>query len=351
MRSINATPPWLVKDGRVVDFGLFRSPFKNLNIHEAKLFPRWQSAPRWVTNLRLKEWQHVAVVHKDFALGFAVVDSHYLGTSFCYFVDRSTGTHVEHNRQTSSRKVRVAGELWNDTCLFEQPGYRIEILNRLDTGRHLVNIAVSAQGDLPEITAEFEMLADLTATEPLIVVLPIDGKNRPLYTHKAPCPVRGTMNLGGTLVEMTPENDFAMLDVQKTFYPYRTFWNWATCVGRNAEGRSLALNLVENIITDDERYNENCLWVDGKLTPWSAVRFQFNDKDLMAPWHIETTDGRCRLDFHPQGERQEKINFGIVLSDFHQPYGLFSGTVVDAQGTEHEIKDFYGVCERHLARF
>ncbi len=351
MRPLNNTPPWLVKNGRVVDFGLFRTPFRNLNITQTQPFRRWHSAPQWLRNVRLKEWQHLAVVSKDFAMGLAIVDTHYMGNSFCYFVDRTTGRHFQHQRQSGSGAAIIARELWRDGCLFDKPGYRIEIDNHLEEGLHRVRIGIQATGDAPEITAEFELLEDLNTLQPLIAVLPTSGPNRPMYTHKAPCPVRGSMTVDGNHVTLDPQNDFALIDVQKSFYLYNTWWNWATCVGRDAKGRVIALNLVRNFFEDDERYNENCLWVDGALTTWSAARFSFNKRDLMSPWQIETTDGRCRLEFRPQGDRAENINLGLIRSDFHQPFGLFSGRVVDDAGNEYEIEDFYGVCEHHIARF
>jgi Domain of unknown function (DUF2804), C-terminal/Domain of unknown function (DUF2804), N-terminal len=349
MAVLKSTPPWLVKDGRVVDFGWFRTPFTNMNIADAKIYKR--GAPNWFRQRRLKEWQHLAVVHREFALGFAVTNTHYMGASFCYFVNRETGEHFEHTRQGPAAMCQVARELWDSRTQVDAKDYRIQVYNKLEDGEHLVAIRVAGDGALPPIEASFTLHENLQEVQPLIVVLPIDGKNRPLHTHKAPCPVSGTMKLGDREVTLDPQHDFAMLDVQKTFYPYHTHWNWATCVGRDEQGQVIALNLVQNMIADDERYNENALWVDGALSAWGAARFEFDPQNLMKPWTVETTDGRCKLRFVPQGQRQERINRLVILSDFHQPFGLFSGEVVDDDGKRHTIRDFYGVCEHHVARF
>jgi len=352
MRLLKPTPDSFVKNGRVQEYGLFEKPFRNLNIEDTQLFYPPLKLPRILRRLRLKEWQHIAVFHPEYALGLAIVDTHYLGNSFCYFVDRRQGRHFEHSRQTpGGRGLRVARELWDDDCFCQARNYAIHIENSLEAGRHRITVDIKKTRRLPAIKAEFELVEDLKQTQPLIVALPINRPNRPLYTHKAVCRVRGEMTLDATRVEFDEGRDLAMLDVQKTFYPYSTHWNWATCAGYDRSGRLLALNLVQNMIEDDEQHNENCLWANGALTPWSAARFTFDPAALLAPWHIETTDGKCRLTFTPQGERSEKINLGLIVSDFHQPFGLFSGTVVDADGVAYEIKDFYGVCEHHLARF
>ena len=63
---------------------------------------------------------------------------------------------------------------------------------------------------------------------------------------------------------------------------------------------------------------------------------------LLEPWRVETADGRCRVEFRPEGERAGRINLGVLSSDYHQPYGTFSGTAVDDSGREHAIRDYFG---------
>ncbi len=48
-------------------------------------------------------------------------------------------------------------------------------------------------------------------------------------------------------------------------------------------GELLAFNLCQNMITDDEDFNENCMWVDGKIYCLKAARFKFEKNDICAP--------------------------------------------------------------------
>jgi hypothetical protein len=91
--------------------------------------------------------------------------------------------------------------------------------------------------------------------------------------------------------------------------------------------------------------------VNGQLSTWKGARFTLDESQILRPWQIQTTDGGCRLEFIPQGERAGKINLGILKSDYHQPYGIFRGTVTDANGVQHQIEDFFGLTELHRARF
>ena len=142
-----------------------------------------------------------------------------------------------------------------------------------------------------------------------------------------------------------------MLDEQKTYYPYSSFWKWSTAAGYNEYGELLAFNLCQNMITDDEDYNENCMWVDGKIYCLKAARFKFDKKNLMRPWEMKTTDGYMDLLFTPSGERAEKISVGLIESDFHQPFGMYNGRFKDENNRIYPITNFFGLAEHHVTRY
>lgn len=346
MTVFKDTPSDLVVDGQVTQFGLFREPFRQLNLADVAV----PGVPAWLRRFRLKQWQHFAVVSKDFLMAFAVVDTQYLASSFCYVLDRKTGKRVEHHSDRPGCVGSVSQTLWHEDFALAHGGYEITIGNRLDEGRHRARVAIAEKRGTPAITADLEALVDLTKNQPLIVVLPI-SENRPLHTHKMLCPVQGSVTVGDREYTLDAKTDVVLIDVQKTYYPFDTQWMWATCGGYDADGHLLGLNLVQNMITDDEQFNENGLWADGRLSMWGAARFTVDKSNILGPWRVRTTDGRCDLTFTPQGERAGKINLGVIKSDYHQPYGVFNGTVVDDDGRSFELRDFFGVTELHIARF
>lgn len=346
MTRRQTTPNPLVEHGRVRAFGLFDAPFRDLNILDADI-----GVPAFLRPYRLKEWQHIALVGRDLFMGFAITTSHYMSVSFCYAVDRKDGRFVEHHREKLGGKIaRVARTLWDDHCRYQVSGYEIGIHNHLDAHRHEVRIDIAQSRQMPAIHASVEFTEDLNAVEPLIVVLPI-SENRPLYTHKMVCPLKGEVRVGDRSYTFDPGKDLALLDVQKTYYPYNTTWRWATFAGYDAEGRQLGMNLVRNMVQPDDQWNENVIWVDGKLSQVSGARFEFDLANCLSPWRITSIDGRIDLTFTPMGERAERINMGLVLSDYHAPYGHFSGTVVDDAGKAYTVDRLFGVAEFHQARF
>lgn len=157
--------------------------------------------------------------------------------------------------------------------------------------------------------------------------------------------------LGGKKISLNGKQDIALIDEQKTYYPYVSFWKWATAAGYNEYGELLAFNLCQNMISDDEDFNENCMWVDGKIYCLKAARFKFEEDNVLKPWEVKTTDGYLDLLFTPSGERAEKISVGLIESNFHQPFGLYNGRFKDEHNRIYPITNFFGLAEHHITRY
>jgi len=350
MRERIATPPRMVVDGQVTEFGTFDDPFREVNLLDVDLEIRGRKMPRMVRDFRLKEWEHFGIITDDYYFGMVIFDAKFMGTSFFYAFNRKTGEFFEHERTSMGGPVRIARELWHGECYFRHYAYSMEFENRLDSGLHRLRVEIKGKPNKPEVNAEIYMREDLDKFEPLVQLSPV-SPNRPLYTHKSAAPVEGTIILGDKEIKLDPASAVGLMDVQKTYYPYQTFWNWATFAGHDRTGRLIAMNACQNFITDDEYYNENCTWVDGDISLLGAVKFDFDRADLMKPWKVKAPGGGLDLEFKPEGERHGKTSLGVVMSDFHQPFGRFSGTMVGPGGATVEVADMFGLCEWHLARF
>jgi hypothetical protein len=349
LRTIKKTPPRLVDDGRVVEFGAFEEPFRQLNLGEAEIFRLGGKHLRGLGRLRLKEWQHYGVIHPHHYFGMVIFDAKFLTVSFVYHYNREGGGMQEHSRQAPGGKAKIAETMWHGECSFAARGYSLGFENRLEEGYHRVRVEAAQTSKLPAISGDFRMLEDISRYQPLVVVSPF-SPNRPLYTHKAACPVEGTMSVGGEVIELDPSRDVCLLDEQKAFYPFKSFWRWLCFGGFTPGGSLIAANLCHNIIADDEEYSENCYWVDGKIHLTGAARFGYSEADILGPWFVNTTDGLVDVDFHPQGERAERIRVGPILSDFHQPFGLFRGRL-GSGGDAAGVEDLFGLCEQHITRY
>jgi len=327
-----------------VQFGRFGRPFVDLNLLDAECgIPRLFGLRRF----RLKEWVHIAVVHQEWYLSLSVVDLGFLVTSWLHLFDRRTGKAFEQGRKLPPWRFHAPENLWGQQGGIGAPGYRVSVHHNLERQVHRFVIEVNRKSRLPAVSGNLLLHEDPARTQPLVALLPL-GRNRPMFTHKSACPVSGALYIGNENVRFAPDRDVALLDYHKAYYPRHTFWKWATFATTDANGSILGVNLTHNVIRDDTRYNENCIWHGNGISLVGPARFNIL-KDRTQPWKIRTEDGSVDLELVPQGLRRERVNLGLVASAYDQPYGLYSGTLTDCDGKRHEVEEVFGLAEDHAA--
>jgi hypothetical protein len=114
-----------------------------------------------------------------------------------------------------------------------------------------------------------------------------------------------------------------------------TSWHWSAGIGRGADGRPLAWNLVEGI-NDPATNSERAVWIDGEAAEPAAVSF----KGLAG---VEFADGSL-LSFTAESERARSDNFLVFRSRYRHLFGGFSGSLGGV-----ELVEGFGVMEQHDA--
>jgi hypothetical protein len=341
MTGLQEPPEKAVISGQA-QFGRFGRPFRDLNLLDAECgIPQFLGLRRF----RLKEWVHIALVHPEWYLSLAMVDLGFLVTSWLHLFDRRTGRAFEHERKLPPGRFHAPANVWDHSGRFEARGYRVAVHDHVDRQVHRFDIEVQERRGLPGVAGSLMMHEDPSQTQPLVALLPL-GTNRPMFTHKSACPVTGVLDIGGERVEFTPDRCVGLLDYHKAYYPRRTFWRWATFASINATGSILGVNLTHNVIRDDTRFNENCIWHGNRVSLVGPARFDI-PRDPRQPWTIRTEDGNVNLELVPEGLRRERVNLGLVRSAYDQPYGLYSGTLTDSEGRRHNVEKVFGLAEDH----
>ena len=343
MGGLMEPPDRAVVDGQV-QFGRYSKPFRELNLLDAQC-----GIPRvcGLRGLRLKEWVHFGVVHPDWYLSVAIVDAGLLVTSWLHLFDRRSRKAFEHVRKQPPGMFRAPANLWDHAGEIKTRGYHVAMHNHLEEQVHRLRVEVRAERSLPAVSGSLVFHEDPGRTQPLVVLLPL-GPNRPMFSHKSACPASGALEIGGEKVEFQPDRDVGLLDFHKAYYPRKTFWKWATFAAIDATGSLLGVNLTHNIIEDDAHFNENCIWRGNSISLVGPARFDI-PKDPMRPWKVRTTDGAVELELAPQGLRCERVNLGLLGSTYNQPYGLYTGTLVDSTGRRHAVDRVFGLAEDHVA--
>lgn len=345
-RSVSPAPHSLVENGRFC-LGTYNSPFRKVNPLDAKLGSPF-SVPRFVKNLRLKEWQHFALANQDFYLSLALFNAKVLGLAQICLYSRKTGSVHFHERMALPHNFQVPMELWQAKASFNKANCRLEITNALEQGFHRIEFSVATKG-LAELRGEFVCEHDLQKSQPIVVALPL-GRRRAMYSHKNICHLEGELFVDGERHAFLRQESYGLADIHKGFYPFVMKWHWATGGGFNEKKQLVGFNLTDNQVADQESYNENCIWVDGTLHPLPPVSFRFDRSDLYRPWTVMDKHGLVQMTFVPEKIRTVDLNALLVKNRYRGPFGVFNGTLRTAGGEQHKIVDYYGMCEDFYLR-
>ncbi len=168
---------------------------------------------------------------------------------------------------------------------------------------------------------------ELGHAPPVEIVSP-HGRSYIWTAKQAPVHVHGHVQIAGQRFEIDGLHGF--IDHSAGYHARHTAWRWSAGVGRSAEGRSVAWNLVDGV-HDADVGSERTVWVDGVA---SEVPPQFFAADL---------SGVGDLSFAPWASREHSANRLLLRSRYRQPFGEFRGRLPGGV----ELAEGWGVMEEH----
>ena len=341
------SPGELVTDGRF-NFGTYKEAFKTVNPLDADLGPGGL-LPRAVKQLRLKEWQHFALVNEDYYISLAIFNAKTMGLAQVCVYGRRDETIKFYERFAAPWTLKLPGSLFDAGAEFNGRGFSIRIFNELSAGVHRIEFDLDRKGDLPAVAGAFTCFEDLEVCEPIVVALPFTRKVG-MYSHKFICPIEGRLEVDGSESRFERSESYGLIDIHKGFYPFVMKWHWATGGGHQNNGRLVGFNLTDNQVEDQESYNENCIWSDGKIHLLPPVDFSFDSRDRMLPWGIKDKNGMVDLTFTPRVIRSVDVNALIIKNRYRAPFGEFLGSIRTESGEEFMIDGDFGMCEDFYLR-
>jgi len=337
-------------------FGLFKSPIKRINYLDYD-YRDFMDKPLGMIRKRLKfnQFQFIGLLSPDLVIGCAIVDLKLVSNAFIYIYHPPSGT-LKETSVVHPLRMKTRFPLTPDEGVTE---FRSKKINVRITGsskpreRHIeVKLASGEQlkATLSEMKPRFEPLSLCTRA----------GYNGWVYTQKAAgLTVEGTFEWEQGKVDLAKINTMGSYDWSAGFMRRDTFWNWGCFAGKLPDGRSVGLNVAAGV--NETGFTENVFWLDGKQIKLDMVNFEFDRYDLKGEWKLQSFDKKLDLLFKPEGCRSEKINAGIIATNFRQRFGTFYGTIrTDSKNKAErplrrtdpiEIDGLYGFVEDHFARW
>ena len=306
--------------------GVYQTPFAEVDMSTAG----WR-------RYRLKEWHYLSFTTDEWFVALGLVQLGYVANLFSYAVDRvQRRPAVEHGALSPlGRALRFAPSSIVGTTSWKTRDAEVAIEGR-DGWEVTLDIPLGAERLRGKAhVGDRESLAMLHRLAP----------RRVAYTHKAAgWPLSGQLELGTRSIRL--DGGLAASDWTRSQASRITEWKWASFSSVLPDGTSMGLNLSAQVYEDAAGHSvENAVWLDGEVQRLSGVAFDLPMEPRSQPWRIRSLDAdEVDLTFEPLGAREEHTNFGLVRTEFVQPYGRFAGSVVG-----RDVTGAFGVVETHLS--
>ena len=345
-RDLLQAPEGLVENGKF-HFGTFGNQFRRVNpLDASSAFGGW--LPRPLLNFRLKEWQAFQLGNERWFVMPVLYNAKVSALAQFIAYDRENKRKYIFEKILPSWKIKVPSSIWDSCQSYRDGDCFIEMVSQLAKSKFYINVKVRGRKTWPDMEAHFELFHEEGVVEPIVVSIPF-GENKGMYSHKCLMPMQGSMAIGSEKVTFLRGRSFAFIDDHKGYYPYKMKYDWVTAAGFDEQKQLIGFNLTDNQSIDAEKYNENCIWINGKLNLLPAVKFNRPQGD-MGEWTIKDRYGMVDLVFKPTAAGEINMNALVLKVRYRGPFGYCSGVIKTASGAVVQIKDYFGMGEDKYIR-
>lgn len=360
------TPKSMVREDGTCVFGTFKSEFEEMDLVKIKHATK---APHFMNRLKLTLWEATEVHLKNGVLLAVVCDMGIFGKIINMFFDKRSKKVYCWDTQLPSKDTHIAPNLINGAVAEAKTviGYVKYVNNFQDgkcalSGKHTGKCLITAgredktvveaiKENYGEATIEYDFSL-IRLSDPCVVSIPFSKTlNRPLYSQKDFFKVEGRLVINGEEM-LTDEDSTAVVDDHRGYYPRRAHYDWVTTMGKcdiDGEKKYLAFNLTRNQSIDQDKYNENILWLEGKSSLLTPVVFTRNPetKDFKnyAEWIIKDEHDMVNLKFKVYGINPMIMHAVVVNIDYYVAFGELEGYLRDEDGKKYILDGMMGMGE------
>ena len=317
--------------------------------HAFTLAKRYDRQKIRANGLRIKEWDYYCIASPSMVLALTIADNSYMGLDSVTLL--SVNDPWEHTksfmRLFPMGKTRLPSTSEKGDVAIQRKHYEFSFQN--DGKKRELSVRVDDFWDGKPLRAH------ITLTDPpqdsMVIATPFAGKPKAFYyNQKINCLIAdGEAFVGDERHVFAKEDSMAVLDWGRGVWTYENTWLWSSLSGR-IDGEPFGFNLGYGF-GDTSQSTENMLFYKGKAHKLEHVTFDIPQKplggdDFMKPWRFTDNNGRMDMTFTPFIDRASLTSAAIILSDQHQVFGRFDGTVTLDDGTKLTLQNMLGFAEK-----
>lgn len=347
------TPADMVDEKGNCVFGTFDKEFETMELLKIK---KPTKAPQFMNRLKLTLWEATEVHFKHGVLLAVVCDMGIFGKTMNVFYDKRDHKVYCWDTNLPSKETVIAPNLINGAVAEGRtPVSFVKYVNDFQDGKchlsgsHKGKCLINSKEVSETPTIEYDVQLERLSL-PCVASIPF-GPNRPLYSQKDFFKATGRIVLNGEEM-LSDEDSVAIIDDHRGYYPRRAHYDWVTTLGvhsEDGERKFLAFNLTRNQSIDQDKYNENILWLEGKTSILPPVKFTRNpesDKfDNYAEWDVKDEYDMVNLKFKVYGMNAMLVHAVVVNIDYYIAFGELEGYIRDEDGKKYVLDTMLGMGE------
>lgn len=314
--------------------GTYKQEFEEMNFLNADK-PRGN--PNFFNKSIFTTWEAAEVVFDDIAILTAVspMFGGIIGVCLTILYDKKEGKKYAW-MGVAPKPAFAKNLLHGNVTEGKNPLNHVKFVNKYDEDQAIV----SGKGALGGKGTINYNLTFTRASLPSNVLIPFH-KNCTLYSQKDVWYVDGSVIWNGKEYKAN-ENTRATIDDHRGFYPFHMHYDWTAAMQTleiDGEKHTFGFNLTRNQSADQDKYNENIIFLDGKTSRLPPVKFEhveFNE------WHITDDYGMVDVWFHIKDRHVTKLPY---VMDYHITFGELSGTMYDEDGNKYCVDGLTGIGE------
>lgn len=352
-RSPANTPKSIVKKGEV-HYGTFDKPFSRINLIDAKRAFSF-NAPKWIKKMRLAEWEAFEINMDEGILICAVYKMFPVSFSTFWWYDKLEKKASQWQNIKLVNRAHVAKQLIDDDSYLKTKSSEFRIHNRFMEGfASGKGYSENKKCGIIKIDMKLERISPLAnGVMPLGRIKKTNEFCNPLYSEKDFFKAKGSITVNGNKY-ISNDSTVGIIDDHKGFYPYNAHYDWLTTMGEyNIDGKMqyLAFNLTRNQSVNQDDFNENVLWLEGKSYPLPPVTFEYeNYSKSKGTCYIKDQYGQVDIKYEIQEASCILVNAGIFKVDYSLSFGKIYGYIKDHEGRKYILDNMDGVGEDKTTR-
>lgn len=339
---ISQTPAQLIDPSGQPRFGLFAQSVPELN------FPNFdyrtvldKPAGKLARFFAQKQFQFVTVCGPDWLLAVAIADIRYASSGFAYLYQTDS---YQTDSTTFEKGLLLPLQL--GCQMSPSPVAGVATLHAGKTRWSIEPGTDSWQLQVDCGPLQANLLLHKHHQPPLALCAPT-GYQGFTYTEKNNAlAVTGQLLLAGKNFPLAQAR--AGYDFSAGFMRRQTNWRWAS-INTLHEDKAFGLNLAAGV--NETGLCENAVWFDGAIQHLSPAQFQFDRYNQQSRWQISTLCDELALEFTPLFCRQEKVQAGLLASNFRQYVGYYQGEIRLRDGQLLQLDNCLGLAEDHYAKW